>query len=432
MDLTKSKRFLTKKISKKDLQKALRDIFESSFFKKKGFLFIIIFFSVLHFAVRNYENFFLWDTDSPSYYTAAEGILRGINIYDHQAFQNLADELFGRSQTVYPYLYWPIPAQVFTPFTLLDYNSYFDALFVINIILTVICFVLIYKLLELKKSRTYITLMFLFIAFSWNIPLVITYHHGQVNLFVFAFILAALWLLKKNRLLFSSFFLCLAVYFKIYPALFFVLFLLQKRVRYLIYSAVSGAVIFLASVLFFSFKPWESFIRMGLNNFLYGKKSEFFFDFNAQWGNVSLNGFLSQLFMYLGLPRNLVFPFLLVLLVLSILIFRKAFQRIIQTEDLNVSASAVLISTLILSTISWNHHYIIMIYPLAVLIHHISEEKRYGYLLPVILLTVPILNHPWAGGFPFYQVLMFSSLTILVLMMIFHRDRSPAQQKETI
>ncbi|MBN1272683.1 MAG: DUF2029 domain-containing protein [Candidatus Aminicenantes bacterium] len=419
MDKEGLKNFLSKKVTKKDIHGALEYIFESSLFKKKIFLGIIIFFSIAHFVVRNYEHFSFWDIDAPSFYTAAEGVLRDINIYDHNAFQDLANELFGRSQTVYPYLYWPVLAQFFTPFTLLDYKSYFDVLLVINFLLSFCCFFLIYKLLELQKNQNNITLMFLFIAFSWNRPLIDTFQLGQINILVLTLILLALWLLKKDKEFLSSFFLCLAVYFKIYPVLFLFLFMLQKRYRYVIYTAVNGVLVFLLSVSIFSFKPWESFIRMGLNNFLFGKKSEFFFDFNAQWGNVSVNGFLSQLFIQLGLPRSLVMPVFLILIGLTILIFRKKIVQIIRCRDINFGASVVIILSLVLSTISWSHHYVIMIYPLAFFLNRISTEKRYAYLPLFILLALPILKHPWAGGFPFFQIIMLSAVLILFLMIKF-------------
>lgn len=415
---------LKKEIKKENIYSFIDRIVYSRFFKKKAFfgaltiLFLIIFwFQVL-------PHFYTWDTDSPSFYTAAKGILKHVNIYDQKEFQTLANSLFGRSLVVYPYLYWPILAQLYAPLTLLGYSAYSQFILIMNILLLFLCMYLIYSLLELKNRKTNLPLVFLYLTILVNNPLETTLHHGQVNILVLALILLAAWSLKHDKQYASSFLLCLAVYLKIYPILFLVLFLFQKRYRYMVYSLLNFIAIFLVSSLLFSLDSWVEFVKMGLGNLLYGTKPEFFFDYNAQWGNCSLNGFISQTFIKYDISRSYVMPIVFVLLIVCFFLFKPKIKQLLKSKDLNLDISFILPLSLIFSTISWNHHYIIMIFPLNFLFYRIISERRYDYLFPSLLFAFLILLHPRGGGFPFNQILFFFTVLFLGLLYLYQFTRS--------
>ena len=424
MRLNSLKKLLKKEIKKENIYSFIDRIVYSRFFKKKAFLGALTILFLIIFWFQVLPHFYTWDTDSPSFYTAAKGILKHINIYDQKEFQTLANSLFGRSQVVFPYLYWPILAQLYAPLTLLGYSAYSQFILSLNILLLFLSMYLIYSLLELKSSKTNLPLVFLYLTILVNNPLETTLHHGQVNILVFVLILLAVWLLKHDKEYASSFLLCLAVYIKIYPILFLVLFLFQKRYRYMVYSAINVLAIFLVSVLFFSLNSWLEFFKMGLGNLFYGTKPEFFFDYNAQWGNCSLNGFISQIFIKYDISRSYVMPIVLVLVIVCFFLFRPKIKQLLKSKDLNLDISFILPLSLIFSTISWNHHYIIMIFPLNFLFYRIISERRYDYLLPSLFLAFFILLHPLGGGFPFNQILFFSTVLFLGLLYLYHFTRS--------
>ena len=418
------KKFLKKDIKKEDVFKAIDKIICSSLFKKKIYLFIIIIVVIYGFLIQTLPFFYTWDTDSPSFYIAAKGILKNINIYNQQEFQELADSTFGKSMVVFPYLYWPVLAQLLTPLSFLDYSYYFKLSYVINILLTFLTLYLIYSLLELNNRKDNLPIIFLFLTILVNIPLQTTIHHGQVNILVFGVILFSILLLKRNKEYSSSFLLCLAVYLKIYPILFLVLFFFQKKYKYVVYSLINFIAIFLFSSLLFSLDPWFEFVNMGINNLFYGTKSEFFFDYSAQWGNCSLNGFLSQIFIKNNMSRSYVMPIILVLLIACFFLFKSKIKKLLKSKDLNLETSIIFTLSLIFSTISWNHHYVIMIFPLVYLFNKIIAERRYNYLLPCLLIASLILYHPLAGGFPFNQILLISTILFLSLLLHYHFSRS--------
>lgn len=82
-------------------------------------------------------------------------------------------------------------------------------------------------------------------------------HHGQVNLLVFNVLLLSLIFQKKAKPWPAAFFLSLAVFIKIYPVLFVLLFIFFKRLRYLAAFAVNSAAL-LADQIFYNL-PWGGF-----------------------------------------------------------------------------------------------------------------------------------------------------------------------------
>lgn len=419
------KQFLQKKIQKEDYLRAFGKIIDSQLWNKKVFFVGTITIFVFLFYIQHISHFYTWDTDLPSFYTAARGILQNINIYDQQEFQKLVDSFFGKSTVVFPYLYSPVLAQILSLFSFLDYALFSQLFLIINLVLTLFCVYLTYILLDLKTSKSKLPLFFLLLTIVINNPLETTLHHGQINILVFGIVLLSFLLLKHKKEYAASLFMCFAVYLKIYPVLFFVLFFFQKRYKYLFYSAINFILIFLLSIVFFPSHTWLEFSQMAANNFLYGKKTEFFFDYNAQWGNCSLNGFFSQLFMIINIPRKFVMPTIISLLIALFFLLRSQLRKIVAVSETNIPISFVFILSLVLSTISWNHHFVIMIFPLAYLFNRIILERRYNYLIPFILVASQILYHPRTGGFPFNQILLVATLLFLLMLLYFHFKKKP-------
>jgi len=396
--------FLSKKISLNDIYQWIDKIIYQKAFQNRMVIWTIILFFSVHFLINLAPLTRDWDIDSPSYYIAAKGVREKINIYDEKQFQNLADSIFGKSLIILPYIYTPILAQMIFFISTVDYNQYFLIFLITNIILTFACLYLIYYLLDLKKEKTKITFLFLFALLFNNTPLIITINYGQLNILVFFLILASLALDKKNKQFASSFLLVLSVLMKMYPALFLIYYAFKKRFKYIFYSIINCIIIFSISSLCFGISYWVEFFKMSFQSFLYGVKPVFFFDFNSYLDNNSLNSFLTQFFIKINVSRNLTAPIFLALLLLLLIIFWKNIKLFLKTECQNFYTSIILILCLILSTISWQHHYMIMMFPLAYLFKFIIVKRKYLYFLPFALVFYFIQFYPRFGGFPFNQM----------------------------
>jgi hypothetical protein len=160
---------------------------------------------------------------------------------------------------------------------------------------------------------------------------------------------------------------------------------------------------------------------MAISSFLYGKQTEFFFDFSVQPQNNSLNGFITQIFLQHNIPRSYVMPAIALIAVILIIIFKRKIKNFLQIKNLNFEISAVLMLTLIFSLISWHHHYITMILPLAYFFNQIIISKKYIFLFPFFPLGYFILCYPRiGGGLPFNQARLISTILFLILFFYYH------------
>jgi len=412
--------FLLKKISLSDIYQWIDKFIYWKLFQKRIVIWAIILFFSLHFLINLVPLTIDWDIDSPSYYIAAKGIRERINIYCEREFQNLADSIFGKSLIILPYIYTPILAQMIVFLSTIDYNQYFLIFLITNTVLTFACLYLIYYLLELKKEKAKITVLFLFALLFNNIPLFLTINYGQLNILVFFFILTSLAFDKKNKQFISSAFLVLAVLMKMYPALFMIYYAFKKRFKYIFYSIIYLIIIFSISSLFFGINYWTEFFKMSIQSFLYGVKPVFFFDFNTYINNNSLNAFLTQLFIKFNISRDLVTPIFFILLLLLLVIFWKKIRLFLKIENQNFSISILLLLCLILSTISWQHHYMIMLFPLAYFFKLIINRRKYLYFVPFASIFYFIQFYPRFSGFPFNQMKFLFTIFFLFLLFCFY------------
>ncbi|MDH4196476.1 MAG: hypothetical protein OEW05_03610, partial [Candidatus Aminicenantes bacterium] len=83
----------------------------------------------------------------------------------------------------------------------------------------------------------------------------------------------------------------------------------------------------------------------------------------------------------------------------------------------------------IVSTISWNHHFVILFLPLAVLANLLLGRQAYGQFFLFLALTGIVWRHPMWGGWPFNQALLAATvaLTILFLAVAGQPGRAEAQ-----
>jgi hypothetical protein len=413
------KAVLLKPIGKNEAKSAVDRLLSAPILRNKLVFWILAFIFAWWLFLQSYSFFHEWDTDSPSYYAAAHGLLTKINIYEDAEFQVLGNALFGRGLIIYPYIYPPLLAQLLLPLAGLPLSTFVLIFNVLNFALIFLGLFLIARVLEFDLGRSILPPLFLFLLLPFNEPLQTTLHHGQVNLLVLDIILLSLIFQKKDRPVPAALFLSLAVFIKIYPVLFILPFIFSKKIRYLTAFGASSAALLAASVLVSGTKPWLDFARSTLDLFLKRPDSPFTRGFQDSFGNVSLKSFLSQLFAALRLPPSLVIPVFIALAVLFLfLMFGSPWKRAI-ASDLPLEGSLLLILTLVLAPITWSHHFVLILFPAAYLFNRILAEKRYAaFLLLAFLISQIFYNLPW-GAFPFNQVRLAASLGFLAMLFYF-------------
>jgi alpha-1,2-mannosyltransferase len=408
-----------RRIGAADVSRGIDRLVTSPVFRRKEIFVALAIILSVWFGLQTGSFPIEWDTDSPSYYAAAHAISRGVNAYDDPAFQNLGNELFGKANLVYPYIYPPLLAQMILPLARLPYNAYFTVLYVANMALAFLALYLLAVLLELRDPRTFLPLLFPFALFISNEPVLTTIHHGQVNFLVFDAILGFLIFQKKGRPWPAGAFLALAVFIKLYPVLFVLPFLLHKKWRALAAFAASSAGLLGGSILVSGISPWLDFGRSTLTLFWMRPDSPFTRGFQDSMGNYSLKSFLASLFPRLGLPPGLVAPaFLLLALGLFAAVFASRRRALIAAEPV-LLGSFLLLLTNILAPITWSHHFVLVLLPAVYLFRRIIRERRYA-AIPVLALCLFEVFHavPW-GAFPFNQVRLAAALGLYAMLFVF-------------
>jgi hypothetical protein len=395
----------------------------SSLLQKKVLFWALALFCSAWFFFETVSFTAEWDTDSPSYYTAAHGLLQKINLYDDREFMPLADSLFGKGLVVYPYIYPPLLAQLFLPIAVLPAAKYFLFLYVLNIVLVFAAVVLIIRLLDLDRAPSILAAVFPFALLIANEPLLTTIHHGQINLLVLDAILVSLLFQKNGKPGRAGFFLSLAVFIKIYPVLLVLPFVFFKRWRRLAAFTLSSLGLLTASVLLSGTKPWLDFLRSTVELFVSRPDSPFTRGFQDSLGNVSLKNFLGEFVTRLGLPASFVAPLLAVFLAAAFAVIFFHPRKSAVSRDLGLEASLLLVLTLVFAPITWSHHFVLLLLPAAYLFKRILGERRYGgFVVLALLLSQIFYVLPW-GAFPFNQVRLFATLGLFGLLIYFARGK---------
>jgi len=375
------------------------------------------------FILQTISFAYLWDTDSPSYYIAAQGLRRHVNIYDDRAFQELGAEVFGKSVIVYPYIYPPLLAQIFLPLAALPSETYFLILYFINLLLALYCLYLMADVLALKTSGSALPLLFLFVLLVANHPLEITIHHGQINLLVLAFVLLFLKFQKSGKAPAAGLFLALAVFIKIYPALLILPALFTRKWKSVLAFAAASAGLGLASLAVSGTALWASFVRSTIDVFVGKPASVFIRGFQTSPNNLSLKGLLVQAVSLLRLPAGFAPAAYLLTAAAMFLAMIAAARRTGLKSDIPLQGALLLIATLILAPLTWSHHYAIMMFPLAYAFTRAVRERRYAAFLPFAFLGAIILYYPVGGGFPFNQARLLAALAFFAGLLAFARIR---------
>jgi hypothetical protein len=303
----------------------------------------------------------LWNNNLPDFnvfYGAAKALLAGNNPYTVLSFSQL-NYLPTVIYAYTPLTFFPkaVAADVFT---VLSATSFIAALYLLKA--------------HLKLSTGWVSVIFFLGVLSF--PFKFTLGMGQVNNLVLFLLCASLYFLKPGDGSKSSIFLSTAGLIKIFPSIISLTYLARKEYGKFAIFALTTALLILIPFLFG--KGWLDF---------YYFKNVFSALLSNHVDPVYYNQSLAGSFQRLGLPGN---PANL----LKLAIF--AFSLItvfIKKASYSQSYSLFIITMLIINPFSWQHHFVLLLLPFAVLISGIKGRLMYAALfISYILISFNFKN----------------------------------------
>ena len=224
--------------------------------------------------------------------------------------------------------------------------------------------------------------LLMLVAFAVWPPLWFHIMEGQFGLIVLLLMTLAWRASRRGRDAAAGCMIGLAAAIKIFPAAVLLYFVLRRRWRAVIFGILSFFLVTAITLLVVGIDAYRSYFA--ILQFLAGR--------HTYARNMSLNGFFSLLFH----PPLSVLLFLTGSALILATIYREGTRKI---RDFDVEFALMLTSTLLLSTITWQHSFVVLLLPLAICSARFSIADTTSRWLLVgswILMAVP---EPLLPGF---------------------------------
>lgn len=254
--------------------------------------------------------------------------------------------------------YPPITSLVFLPFTYLPYE-YAQSLFVFLIFASLVITVLI----SLKLILGHIPLWGFLIAFTlvfFSFPAKYLLGMGQQNSLAFLFLLFSYFWRKKIPI-YSGLFLTFAISFKPILGFFIFLFIIEGAWSVVFYAFLSILVELALTIWIGSpvlFVDWIKQLLVYIP--LTGREAYY---------NQGFAGFISRLTENIAVIKNVVIPFSIALISATFLLTKRGINE-------NLSFSLFAITLLLADTLSWQHHFVWLIFPFILLTTYALRLKN--------------------------------------------------------
>ncbi len=337
--------------------------------------------------VQGWFGLFSQDTiiDSYSYYFAAQAINSGLNPYDDEQLVSLGHE--SGIKGVEPYLYPPLLAGVWRGFMFLSPHGAHRVFMIFNALLLGLALYLLAKIIQPVRHPH--ALLLLFILFQpLNGPAVTSLRIGQINIVLLVLMLLALYYHLQSSDALSALSLCLAILIKLTPALLLIYFIFfyRRRWSYVSWSIFWAIILVDATFLLAPPATWLQFLHSSSAGLPH--KAEF-----SIWGWLQIHALTNQFIA----QYKVIFYFLvsLPLLFMAIISIRNRPEE----ERPIYSFSLLLMLSLLLSPLTWHHHYLFYLLPGFYLLSyhwgksHLLRTTIYLSLAIAILIRLPGTYH---------------------------------------
>lgn len=342
----------------------------------------------------------LWNSYLPDFhvfYYSAFDVVHRINPYE--------------DRKLYTGLGYPLNAVLFyIPFLIIPFTLASKIFLLINVLCLFLIVYISIKITKINESLKY----FIFFASLavLSFPFKFSFGMGQSNILAYTLLLFAFYLhLRKNDIK-SGVLLGLSLLIK--PIFIFMLiyFLLQKTYKTI--SIAGGVVVSFTAVSIFMLgpNPYEYYITSLVPHLFSLEGREVYY-------NQGITGFVSRLTDNHAFRR--IFPMAVGLMLTFFTIFSVTRARISK----KVLFSVVIIVLLLVDTLSWQHHFVFLIFPFIVAFWSINIRKRF-HLLPFLLLSylfisLNIRNPDQFSYFPYAFILSHVFYGTVILFVVLYK-----------
>lgn len=373
---------------------------------------VIIAFLLFSLTLTCYRIFSLWNRFLPDFsvfYYGSQALVHQINPY--------------KSTLIFTGIGYPLSSLfIYTPLLIFPYQIAQNIFLLLNIIAL---YALVYISLSIVKRLTRLYFLFFLSLALLSFPASFTLGMGQSNIIGYTFLLLGYYLFTHKRHWTGG--ICLSLAYITKPILLFTIlfFLIQKKWRIFLTCSIMLLLVFIVSVTIFNHTYSLYYITHILPQLLNFTGREVYY-------NQGITGFIARLTANIFIRKLVSACF--GILSLGILLYLT--QRKDQKSDLLFSL--YLITLLLSDSLSWQHHFVILLFPFICTFFLIQKKKRNYWLMGLLTLSYLLVSgnmkHP--GIFlTFPWVLLLSHVfygTILLYGLSLYLLLKPSLTKKTV
>jgi hypothetical protein len=314
------------------------------------------------------------DRDTLTYFLMAKAILAGLNPY--LPLNELAQRFVGfASPMTHPAPCTPITALLFIPIALFGYNnSVIIWTFIELLLIGVIAYLLI--ILWSGKPNVLGGIFLFFLLLAWY-PVMVDVLSGQLSVLLTFLLLASLLALRKDRKILAGVLIGLSVAIKIITWPLIIFFALKKDWKTLLASVITVISLNLVPLAILGLKSMMEYylqISMQVSAVYHGflkNYSLWSIGYRLFEGSGSVGKDLISAPPLVNLPS--IAPWVSAGLAAAFLI--AGLIMAIRVMDMEIAFSIIICVIVLVSPITWDHYYVMLIISVVVLLHNLSKQS---------------------------------------------------------
>lgn len=407
-----------------------------------GLFIILTFVLPLKWLLRNRA------LDLPSYYVAGVLVADGRNPYHHMEIGMTAQSL-GLANPIYPYIYPPALALAFTAVSTINYVLVQIGWFCLTTVFLWMALLVLFDIMKQSCSDNSVCLFWLVMSSSISFPVINNFHNGQINTIILFLLAAYLHAMKKQSPWMAGVLLGFCCLIKPQPLILLpFLFLIGEFICGLttiaVYAAgfvATGSVVGMDSIRFYLTQVLPTFNMV---------KTSFPPILIFYSGNHSIQGLISRSMITSKYSQSLFdAPDLIPIATKSASIFIIVFALFIIFMNhrhypldrgfptVFRDTSLLIMVSLLVSPLTWDHHLLMLMLPMAFHIHSIVRRKHLNTMDLLIGILFLILNLNWVPIHPIWlrsgiwtlgmsiKTFTLSGLLILYVMRYYVKPATP-------
>lgn len=261
---------------------------------------------------------------------------------------------------VFPHLLPPITSIFYIPVAILNYKMAQSVFLIVSLSATIFCVYISLKI-TFKKPSFYAFLIAASLTLL-SFPTKFTLGMGQVNSISFLFLILSYFVYKKSKFPLSGVLLGISIISKPILGFFLVFFIIKKSWKVVTYTMLTLFIGFGISVLVNGLDIYFYWFKNILPTLLASQGKEVYY-------NQGLAGFISRLTTNFEVRK-----YLTAIISLPVVLYPIYLSFRTKNEDLQFSLFTI--TLLLIDSLSWQHHFVWLIFPFIVLSRYAAELKN--------------------------------------------------------